>query len=59
MGKEWGITSTKASVLRLGDNVGLTPFAAKTSSGVLSQKKAKNETIKKLKETKFEERWCF
>lgn len=28
-------TSTKASVFRLGDNVGLTPLAAKTSSGVL------------------------
>lgn len=28
-------TSTKARVLRLGDNVGLTPLAARTSSGVL------------------------
>lgn len=31
-------TSTKARVSKLGDNVGLTPFAAKTSSGVLLHK---------------------
>lgn len=30
-------TSTRASVLRLGDNVGLTPLAANTSSGVLQE----------------------
>lgn len=29
------ITSTKARVLRFGDNVGFTPLAAITSSGVL------------------------
>jgi len=30
-------TSTRARVLRLGDNVGLTPLAANTSSGVLQE----------------------
>ena len=29
------VTSTRARVFRLGDNVGLTPLAARTSSGVL------------------------
>lgn len=32
-------TSTSARVLRLGDNVGLTPLAANTSSGVLQVNK--------------------
>lgn len=31
------LTSTKARVFRLGDNVGLTPLAARTSSGVLME----------------------
>jgi hypothetical protein len=35
--KENLFTSTKASVLRLGDNVGFTPLAAITSSGVLQK----------------------
>jgi len=36
-------TSTSARVLRLGDNVGLTPLAAITSSGVLHEMKYFNK----------------
>lgn len=34
-------TSTRASVFRLGDNVGFTPLAARTSSGVLKEEENK------------------
>lgn len=37
MKKQEEITSTNAKVFRLGDNVGFTPLAARTSSGVLIQ----------------------
>lgn len=39
-------TSTKARVFRLGDNVGLTPLAARTSSGVLLETEEKERRIK-------------
>lgn len=39
-------TSTKARVFRLGDNVGLTPLAARTSSGVLLKKEGKQKENK-------------
>lgn len=38
-------TSTRASVLRLGDNVGLTPLAANTSSGVLQEIRRSKQSI--------------
>lgn len=37
-------TSTRASVLRLGDKVGFTPLAANTSSGVLSNAYGQNNS---------------
>lgn len=39
-------TSTKARVFRFGDNVGLTPLAARTSSGVLLEMEEKERRIK-------------
>lgn len=38
-------TSTKARVFRLGDNVGLTPLAARTSSGVLFKEGKERDKI--------------